>query len=364
MIENLNESKHTISYIGYVKNNQGNIIDYITQLEYRNEMEVFTAGYQYVTPFKSFIKDKTKKWVPYNFIKTRGFRLLDRITLEKGTITLNVGELLKEENILIPRNLENRREEYLKHVRKLLQQKHVAGGIDLSDVPEIDSLGNVEIIDGDLILNDTITSLGNLKEVKGRLDMSYNKKVKTLGNLERVHGYLWLNDNIKTIDSMGKLKCAGNISSSLMAALRACPNNPDASDLQIENVLIPRRLEGRRELYIKKLKAMLQQKHIEGDLDLRDFPEEIEDLGNVETISGYLDLYKNQSITSLGNLTSVGGDLDLDKSKVSSLGKLQKVGESIYIDDGQFSEELLDKYKKLFPGKIRILKNGNWEILK
>ena len=98
MIENLNESKHTISYIGYVKNNQGNIIDYITQLEYRNEKEVFTAGYQYVTPFKSFIKDKTKKWVPYNFIKTRGFRLLDRITLEKGTITLNVGELLKEEN--------------------------------------------------------------------------------------------------------------------------------------------------------------------------------------------------------------------------------------------------------------------------
>ena len=134
--------------------------------------------------------------------------------------------------------------------------------------------------------------------------------------------------------------------------------------LSEENILIPRRLEGRRELYIKKLKAMLQQKHIEGDLDLRDFPEEIEDLGNVETISGYLDLYKNQSITSLGNLTSVGGDLDLDKSKVSSLGKLQKVGESIYIDDGQFSEELLDKYKKLFPGKIRILKNGNWEILK
>ena len=146
--------------------------------------------------------------------------------------------------------------------------------------------------------------------------------------------------------------------------------------LNEENILIPRRLEGRRELYVKKLKAMLQQKHIEGDLNLRDFPEEIEDLGNVETISGDLDLYNNQSITSLGNLTSVGGDLYLGyskvaslrnltsvggdlwlyDSKVTSLGKLQKVGGSIYIDEGQFSEELLDKYKKLFPGKFNVLK--------
>ena len=172
----------------------------------------------------------------------------------------------------------------------------------------------------------------------------------------------------------------------------------------VNSILIPRRLEGRRELYIKKLKAMLQQKHIEGNLNLEDFPEEIEDLGNVETISGYLDLLNNQSIKSLGKLTSVGRSLDLDKSKVASLGnlisvgntlwltdskvaslgnlisvggnlwlnnskvaslgKLQKVGRSIYINDGQFSEELLAKYKKLFPGKIIILKNGNWEILK
>ena len=151
-----------------------------------------------------------------------------------------------------------------------------------------------------------------------------------------------------------------------------------------ENILIPRRLEGRRELYIKKLKAMLQQKHIEGDLDLRDFPEEIEDLGNVETISGYLNLYNNQSITSLGNLTSVGGGLNVSysnvaslgnltsvggflnlyNSKVASLGNLKKVGGSIYIDDGQFSEELLDKYKRVFPGKFKIWKNGKYEILK
>ena len=175
--------------------------------------------------------------------------------------------------------------------------------------------------------------------------------------------------------------------------------------LNEENILIPRRLEGRRELYIKNFRKMLQQKHIEGNVNLTDFPEEIEDLGNVETISGGLDLYNNKSIkslgnltsvggnlyltnnksikslgnltsvggllslygsnvTSLGNLTSVGGYLYLSDSKVTSLGKLQKVGNSIYIKDGQFSEELLDKYKKLFPKKIKIWKNGNWGILK
>ena len=192
--------------------------------------------------------------------------------------------------------------------------------------------------------------------------------------------------------------------------------------LNEENILIPRRLEGRRELYVKKLKAMLQQKHIEGDLDLSEVPE-ITDLGNVETIGGNLWLNNskvaslgnltsvdgdlsldnsnvtslgkltsvdgdlslsnskvaslgnltsvggflsltNSKLTSLGNLTSVGGNLYLRNSKVTSLGNLKKVVGLIYINDGQFSEELLDKYKKLFPGKIRIWKNDKCEILK
>ena len=152
--------------------------------------------------------------------------------------------------------------------------------------------------------------------------------------------------------------------------------------LNEENILIPRRLEGRRELYVKKLKAMLQQKHIDGDLNLSGVPE-ITDLGNVETISGFLEL-NDSKVTSLGNLTSVGGDLSLYNSKVASLGNLtsvggelflynsnvtslgnlKKVGGSIHIKDGQFSEELLDKYKKLFSGKIIIWKNNRYEILK
>ena len=38
--------------------------------------------------------------------------------------------------------------------------------------------------------------------------------------------------------------------------------------LQEEKVLIPRRLEGRRERYVKHIRTLLQQKHIEGDLPL------------------------------------------------------------------------------------------------
>ena len=70
-------------------------------------------------------------------------------------------------------------------------------------------------------------------------------------------------------------------------------------------ILIPRRLEGRHERYVKLIRTQLQQKHIDGDLDLRELPE-ITDLGNIETVSGNLYLWKS-NVESLGNLQSVGG---------------------------------------------------------
>ena len=92
-------------------------------------------------------------------------------------------------------------------------------------------------------------------------------------------------------------------------------------------ILIPRRLEGRRERYIKLIRTQLQQKHIEGNLDLTNLPE-ITDLGNVETVSG---------------------DLDLNNSNVESLGNLQKVGGYIWLSpDHKIPEELMIEYRKKF----------------
>jgi hypothetical protein len=62
---------------------------------------------------------------------------------------------------------------------------------------------------------------------------------------------------------------------------------------------------------------------ITDDLDL--YESEIESLGNLTSVGGYLILYKSE-IKSLGNLTSVGGDLNLYESEIESLGNLTSVG--------------------------------------
>ena len=73
--------------------------------------------------------------------------------------------------------------------------------------------------------------------------------------------------------------------------------------LQEENILIPRRVEGRREEWLKKLRQMLQKDTIDDNLDLSD-QTEIIDLGNVEVINGWLDI-RNSKINSLGKLNVV-----------------------------------------------------------
>ena len=97
--------------------------------------------------------------------------------------------------------------------------------------------------------------------------------------------------------------------------------------LNEENLLIPRRLDGRREIYIKNIRKMLQQKHIKSNLDLQDLADytEITDLGNVETIGGYL-WFGDSPIRSLGNVRTIGGDFNVLRSNIESLGKLQTVG--------------------------------------
>jgi hypothetical protein len=64
---------------------------------------------------------------------------------------------------------------------------------------------------------------------------------------------------------------------------------------------------------------------IGGDLNLRTM--EIESLGNLTSVEGYLDLGLCENLTSLGNLTSVGGHLYLeDCESLTSFGNLTSVG--------------------------------------
>ena len=56
---------------------------------------------------------------------------------------------------------------------------------------------------------------------------------------------------------------------------------------------------------------------------------QIESLGNLTSVGGYLDLYWTQ-IESLGDLTSVGGYLNLSRTPFKSFGNLISVGGDLY----------------------------------
>ena len=101
----------------------------------------------------------------------------------------------------------------------------------------------------------------------------------------------------------------------------------------MENILIPRRIEGRAERYKILIQRQIQQ-YIKngcvGDLDLDGAP--IEFLpDNLIKVEGRLDL-EDSKIKSLGNLESVGGNVYLNYSKIRSLGKLKSVGGCLNLD--------------------------------
>ena len=78
------------------------------------------------------------------------------------------------------------------------------------------------------------------------------------------------------------------------------------------------------------------QKHIEGDLDLR--VTNITNLGKLESISGNLNLYFSKMLPSLGKLESVGGDLNLSRStEITSLGNLKHVGGHLDLGHSQIT---------------------------
>jgi hypothetical protein len=100
-----------------------------------------------------------------------------------------------------------------------------------------------------------------------------------------------------------------------------------------KNILVPRdQIDNRDEKYKQKIYKLLQQKVYDGDLDLSELPFELEDLGNLEKVNGYLDL-ENTSIKSLGNLKEVSDYLYLYDVPIKSLGNLEKVGDCLNLEN-------------------------------
>ena len=137
-------------------------------------------------------------------MKTQKERKLEIALLkEKLERISNKKVLFKEkENILVPRNLDTRDEKYKQKILKLLQQKVYDGNLNLTDLPfELENLGNLERVNGDLNLEGTlIPSLGNLEYVNGFLNL-FDTPVKDLGNLKEVKRIIYISK-----EQEGKIK--------------------------------------------------------------------------------------------------------------------------------------------------------------
>jgi len=105
-----------------------------------------------------------------------------------------------------------------------------------------------------------------------------------------------------------------------------------------QNVFVPHNVDTRIELKYNKIKTLLNQKIINGGLDLENLYL-VRDLGEVEVVKGMLDLM-GTGISDLGNLKEVHGSCFLNKLNIRSLGKLEYVYGDLNCNDCVTLEDL------------------------
>jgi hypothetical protein len=81
---------------------------------------------------------------------------------------------------------------------------------------------------------------------------------------------------------------------------------------------------------------------VDGNLNLR--KSKIKTLGRLEKVSGYVDLSGCKELTDLGNLKYVNDYLDLSETKIKTLGNLEDVGKTLYIDEVRIEDLSKLKY--------------------
>ena len=152
----------------------------------------------------------------------------------------------------------------------------------------------------------------------------------------------------------------------------------------MNDILIPRRLEGRKERYKRIIYQKIQQyikNGSKGDLNLSGATIEylpdnltivngdlimdhskIVSLNNLHTVTDHLSLWCTP-IQSLGNLKVVGGTISLDGSLVEHLDNLRFVGEDLWIRDTPLEKYITkDEINEMIMVKGKIETNDFFEI--
>jgi len=111
-----------------------------------------------------------------------------------------IKEVLVEENIFVPRNIENRKEKIKQNILKKLDQKIIEGNIeiDCKYIPK-NYIAKVEIINGDVSLKNcnSLLFLKNLKEVNGEFNCGYSDLSSLEGCPKNINGDFWCSWNKK-----------------------------------------------------------------------------------------------------------------------------------------------------------------------
>ena len=255
---------------------------------------------------------------------------------------------LKEGFKFEPRRIEGRKDERNNKLNELLKQEIIEGNLNLVG-SSITSLGNVKIIKGDLDAEhvNSLEDISSLEHVTGNLNLEWTNVTELPKGL-RVDGNVFLKKtNVIYIDPSVKIRgillkfFQYDSIKQFNNHTREYREKLEKGEVKMERIkpisyvaegfkFEPRRLQSRKEEKTKRIERLLQQTHIEDDLDLSNT--KITSLGNLKFVRGNLDL-SNTKITSLGNLEYVGGYLYLTNTKITSLGNLEYVGGYLYLSN-------------------------------
>jgi GNAT superfamily N-acetyltransferase len=252
---------------------------------------------------------------------------------------------------------------YFDYVTSLGNLKRITnGGLYIPKSNRLQTLGDLEYVGGDLTIRKTI-DLGNLKEVNG--DLVIDADIQSLGQLESVAGDLEFesitDDPVGPVD-LGNLKTVGRdlifdpYRLKSFGKLESVKGNLQLKSFRDENVKLPPiKLESVGSLTIESLSGFFEIPSIEinnftgigpdgfielnsikglktlitsdkkidipGDVEIVNCPD-LESFGDIRSIDGYLEVkYHEEKLTSLGNIEKIGHSIR-GFSSLEDLGQL------------------------------------------
>jgi GNAT superfamily N-acetyltransferase len=224
------------------------------------------------------------------------------------------------------------------------------GGLDIRSKYRLQTLGDLEYVGGDLTIRKTI-DLGNLKEVNG--DLVIDADIQSLGQLESVAGDLEferITDGPLGPVDLGNLKTVGRdlifdpYRLKSFGKLESVKGNLKLKSFRDENVKLPPiKLESVGSLEIKSLSGFFEIPSIEINNFTGIGPDGFIYLDNIKglktliTSDKKIDIPANVEIVncpdleSFGDIRSIDGYLEVEyhAEKLTSLGNIEKIGRSI-----------------------------------